>query len=109
MDPDVERRGLGPFSGPHRIASVSQLGAEFVVMHDPAQRPEQLRVDPIAESAAAEYARLVQGPAIPVDHHGGPDGEGLEDDVAERLGEQGRHHDRPRARLARVRPNVRLL
>ena len=39
----------------------------------------------------------MQGPATPIDHHRGPDGEGFEDDVAERLGEEGRHDDGPGA------------
>ena len=79
-------------------------------MDDPPQGQEHLGVGRVAEPAAALHARLGQGAAAAVDDHRGADGERLQDDVAERLGEQRRHDDGPRPveeageRLAREQP-----
>ena len=79
---------LGPLADPHGVAPVGQLVAEVVVVDDPPHGQEQLAVGLVAEPAAAQDAGLADRPAALVDDHRGPDGEGFEDDVAERLGEQ---------------------
>ena len=92
----IEVRGLGPFAGPHRVAAVRQLGAEVVVVNDPAQRRRAARRRSGSRGRRRSARPSRRGAAPLVDHHRRPDGERFEHDVAKRLGEQRRHDHRPR-------------